>query len=128
MLAKDIPSTNVSRLFFSQVNLDALQLGIQNMVLNESEGKLRIGRQSDQELLSIMRALYLKHGKNLPHAVVEQVRTLNNDVLRFAVPRIMNELEMYKTYRKDAQDGPTFFDRPASTNTAGTKIIDVTKR
>lgn len=124
---KGFVSTPASQLFFSARNMALLQQGLRNMVLNKSSGKYRISDQSEAELLSIMRAVYLQHSRNTPDCSAQakqEVRELNTRVLAFAVPRILNEIEMYMTYKRD-REGPTFFDRPQSTSVAGTKVLNV---
>ena len=85
-------------LFFSQQNIDALQIGLKNMVANKTNGKHIIHPQSVTELSIIMRSMYLQYGLNLETNIVEQVKDLNQKVLDFAVPRILVDLEQYDKY------------------------------
>lgn len=124
-LRGNIQSTPVSKLFFSRDNIAAIQLGLRNMVLTKTCGKHRIGEQSVDELLTIMRNIFYQNAKNLPFAVVKQVQELNGLVLAFAVPRIINEIEQYNTYLNDIQKGPQFFDRPKDTSIYGTKTVEI---
>lgn len=117
----------VSELFFSDVNIDALQIGMHNMILNKSCGKYKIGRQSDKELSIIMRAIYLQNSKNSKYDVVGQVRSLNEEVLNFAVPRLLNELEMHDTYLKDIQKMPVPMSYGINTSVTGTKTLELRK-
>lgn len=109
----------VSDLFFSDRNIDALQLGLHNMVLDKSCGKYNIGRQSINELLVVMRGIYLQDSKNILHDVVGQVRDLNAQVLAFLVPRIMSELDMHETYIKDVNTMPVPISRGENTGIYG---------
>ena len=89
--------------FFSDDNIDALQIGMRNMVANVTEGEEIIGRQSDIELKIIMKAIYLEYGKNQNDNILEQVRDLNKKVLDFAVPRILVEIKQHKNYNQFMQ-------------------------
>lgn len=114
----------VSDLFFSRENVDLLQLGIRNMVLNKSCGKRRIGNQSYEELLQIMRAIYLQDALHQPYEIANQVKQLNTIVLNYCLPRIMNELEMRDTFIKDIQKMPMPMSYGESTSVAGTKYLE----
>lgn len=105
-LMPQVSRTAVSNLFFSKMNIDALQHGIRYGVYKKSGGKLVIGDQSRDELLTIMRSIYLVEGKNLPDAVREQVVELNRQVLDFSVPRVEREAYQYLKYRVDSTTQP----------------------
>jgi hypothetical protein len=60
-----------------------------------------VGRQSDTELLTIMRSVYQQFGRNQPTRVVHQVRELNAKVLDFCVPRVLQEALTYRRYLRD---------------------------
>ena len=115
----------VSELFFSDTNISALQHGIKTMVLNKSCGKHVIGNQSTDELLVIMRATYLKESVNSLFDVVGQVKTLNESVLKYSVPRIMNELKIYNTFIHDISVLPVPMRYGESTNVAGSKTLEL---
>jgi hypothetical protein len=127
MLKGNIESNPLSKLFFSDTNIAALQQGMRNMILNKTNGEYKIGNQSQDELLTVMRAIYFDKAKNLPYDVVNQVKQLNQCVLAYTVPRIIDEVKMYQTYLNDISSGPQFFDRPESTSVAGTKVLEIKK-
>jgi len=115
----------VSELFFSDYNVNALQRGIQNMVLNKSNGKFKIGPQSPNELLTIMRATYLQESINSVAEVVHQVKKLNELVLMYSVPRILSEIEMHNTYLHDVSTLPVPLKYGENTSVAGTKSLEL---
>ena len=115
--------TKLSQAFFSDINIDALQQGIKTLVYKKT-GNV-IPRQSDLELMIIMRAFYLQYSLNLPYNIIEQVRSLNKQVLDFAVPRIVREIEQYKLYRKEVSTLPIPIDRPVNMSSAGTKVLEI---
>jgi hypothetical protein len=102
-------TTPVSRLFFSPLNVEALQEGIRYRVYVESGDRFVIDRQSGTELAVVMRSLYLQHGDNRTgdrDDVIRQVRDLNAWVLNFCVPRIVQEIEISRYYRHDIANLP----------------------
>jgi len=114
--------TDVSDLFFSELNVNTLHEAVRYLVYKFSDCKYVIRRQSDEELQIIMRGIYLEHGKNIPVRVVEQVRDLNALVLDFAVPRILNEISSWETYQSQALRNPIpQLQRPTNVSVYGTK-------
>ena len=97
---KDLEKTPVSNIFFSRKNVDYLQYMMKKLVYKET-GHI-IGRQSDEELLIIMRSTYLQHAKNLAYDISRQVAELNYRVLKFSVyDKILPKVKGYVTYLYD---------------------------
>lgn len=109
--------------FFSDDNIEALQIGMRNMVSNATEGREVIGRQSDIELKIIMKAIYLEYGKNLNDNILDQVKDLNKKVLDYAVPRILVQIKQYKTYVRDASSVHLPMDRSVNVSNKGSKTL-----
>ena len=113
----------VNDLFFSQTNIDAIQTGLKNLVSNKTSGKHNIGNQSENELMIIMRGMYLQYGVNLQTDVVEQVKDLNKKVLDFSVPRILVDLEQYDKYVQDASQIHIPMERSTNVSNKGNKTL-----
>ena len=110
-------------LFFSDDNINALQLGMKNMVANETEGEHIIGKQDETQLRIIMRSIYYQYGLNLDTGILKQVRDLNKKVLDYAVNRILNEIEQYKMYIRDASQMAVPLARSQYESSKGTKVL-----
>ena len=122
---KGIHSNNpISQVFFSQTNLDALQEAIRYQVYMKSCKKHIIGRQSDTELKIIMRATYLDNAKHRSYDILPEVKRLNQLVLDFAVPRILQEINMYMTYKSDIDKLPDPMPRGQFASAKGTKVLE----
>jgi Family of unknown function (DUF5761) len=107
---KNIELNATGELFMSPMNVDALQDAIRYQVYVRSAGLHTIGRQSDLELSTIMRALHLQHGRNTtgPGGApdLEEVRRLNGIVIEYSVGRIVSEIGIYQQYRRDISSLP----------------------
>lgn len=114
----------VSNIFFSEANIEALQQGIRYRVFVETNGQFVIGRQSDQELKIIMRSIYLQYTKNAPHNCLDQVRDLNAKVLEWAVPEVLSNVKQYAVYKKDASTMPMPLEHAPLMSTKGTKVLE----
>lgn len=113
--------TEVSTLFFGDDNIEVLQSEIQRLI-KKKMGK-DIGRQSDEELLTIMRSLYSRYAD--PRAVDprREVSEMNNVVLRTCLPIIASAASAYDAYVRDASQMHTPLERGVQTSTKGTKTL-----
>lgn len=112
----------VSSLFFSRHNIDTLQSGIRYSVYKRSQNKHIIDNQSENDLMVIMRSIYLQYSKNLPYDIVEQVKRLNSMVLDYCVPNILREVNQYNNYTNDIGSLPIPLDHAKNMSSKGTKI------
>jgi len=117
-LGPDVECTDaVAREFAGARNVERLHAHIIKGVYDGSGGELRIGRQSDLELQSIMRSVYANEARHLPGDVTGQVMRLNASVLNYAVPQIISEARMHAYYMRDREQEqrnpfPRFADVP----------------
>jgi hypothetical protein len=121
---KNIHSDNeLSELFLSSVNVDILQDAIIGLVYEKSKHKYVIDRQSDTELRIIMRSIYLEHGRHKIYGTIDEVKRLNGLVLQFAVPRIMQEIQLYMTYKNDVDKIPEPLSRGDFISAKGSRTL-----
>ena len=121
-------STPLIKLFFSRFNINLLQEGLKSMVFKKSCGKYVIGNQSEDELLMIMRAIFLEHGNHIGFGEKKQVLELNSKVLLYSVPRIISSIEQYYLYLKDISEGPSYWDRNGkATSIKGERSLENTR-
>jgi len=118
--------TKLSDLYFSNDNINILQYGIRNKILNESNGEIYIGRQSDDELKIIMRSIYYQYSKNLDNDIIGQIRDLNEKVLEWSIPRIITNIKQYDRYISDITTMPVPLERAELTSEKGTKSLELT--
>ena len=121
-IVKGIHEKNtLTQVFFSKENLDHLQSLIIKLVYDRSYGKWRITRQSDNELLIIMRSIYLQYAKHLPYDIKGQIAELNKQVILDTVPRIMVKVEQHLGYQRDQGSTLRPIPRGELASAAGTK-------
>jgi len=118
--------TKLSDLYFSPDNINILQYGLRNSILNETNGKVNIGRQSDDELKIIMRSIYYQYGKNQENDIIGQIRELNQKVLDWSIPRIISNIKQYNKYIEDISTMPVPLERSQLTSEKGTKSMEFT--
>lgn len=93
------PLTPLNSAFFSRANVEQLHASIQRRVA-ESLG-LAIDKQSDWELLLIMRRTYLETANNWPEELDAEIERLNSMVLQEAVDVISKNITRYLVYRSN---------------------------
>lgn len=108
-------NTQLSDLFFSSQNIDIVQNGIRAEVYKLSKNKFVISRQSQDDLNTIMRSIFLSHSKNLPQDITGQIETLNNKVINEISPKLLGEVHGYMNYRRDISEIPAPLEYAKST-------------
>ena len=127
IISRNINCTGVSKVFFSIENINLLQRGIRNKILNETNGQFNIGRQKDDELKIVMRSIYFQYSKNLPNNINEQVLDLNTRVIDWCVPEIISNIKQTQRYIRDISTMPVPLERSVLPSGKGLKNLDVTK-
>ena len=127
MISRNTNCTGVSAIFFSDINVNLLQQGIRNKILNLSDGKYNIGKQSDTDLKIIMRSIYFQYGKNTSNNIKEQVLELNTRVIDWCVPEIISNIKQSDKYLMDISTMPVPLDRSILTTQKGLKNLEMMK-
>lgn len=116
-----LDKTTLSKLYFSSKNIDLVQEKIKNVVKTATENKISIDRQSDDELLIVMRSIYLQFGTNCESKVLEQVRALNDRVVKYCSQNVLSNISMYLKYLSDLKDTSRVTPYPLQTSIRGDK-------
>jgi hypothetical protein len=111
----------LNQTFFSPENVQIIQNLIRKTVYDQTPTHDVIDPQSTDDLLIIMRSMYLTYGRNEPYNVSGQIQELNDRVADWSVPKILSEISMFKTYKKDITTLPVPMTHPVSLSSAGTK-------
>jgi hypothetical protein len=96
IISNIVVPNSLSRTFFSNDNVERIQLQIINNVYKQSQKQ--ISKQSYQELQIIMKSIYLQYSRNLPNNIEEQVLTLNKYVIDECVSIIIPNVTQYNKY------------------------------
>ena len=127
LVSRNLNCTDVSSVFFSNNNIDLLQLGIRNRILNDTQGKYQIGKQSETDLKIIMRSIYFQYGKNLAENIKEQVLDLNTRVIEWSVNEIISNIKQSERYIMDISTLPVPLDRSTLPSQKGLRQLEITK-
>jgi hypothetical protein len=114
-------ATPLNQAYFSPANVQIVQNKLRKEVYDKSKAEFLVDEQSVDELLIVMRAMYLQYGKNRPDKIPEQIAELNQLVADWSVPKIIAECSMHKTYLHDIQNLPIPLAHPVLMTRTGSK-------
>ena len=110
-----LEENNLSRLFFSPQNIQAIQSMIRYYVHKLTDGQI-ISNQSPDELFIVMRSILLQYGNFVSSNVVPEIKRLNSKVVTICSEKISIELDQYNHYIVDLQKLPVPLDNPHYAN------------
>ena len=118
--------TIMSDLFLSEKNINLIQLRIINII--NDKYKYKISKQSKNELIIIMRSIYLNNATN-NYSSKNEIKTelvkLNNLVIGYCVKTIVNNIRSYELYLKKINNNLNPIDLPSNTNSKGDKQLEL---
>lgn len=112
-----IQETPMSNLFFSDMNIDVIQMTIRYQIFKDKNKN--IGYQSENELFTIMRSIYLQYANSVltSDKMLSNLKTLNKSVVDYSVGNIGEQLDQYDAYLEKISSAPVPMDRPQVSNT-----------
>lgn len=100
-LAGNLERSRLSDTFFSQKNIQIIQNGIRKGVYDKSRQQITIDKQPEDQIVTVMRSMYLQHSKNLETNIPQQIEELNKYVLNYCINNVYNEAVAYIKYKQD---------------------------
>lgn len=118
--------TIMSDLFLSEKNINLIQLKIINIV--NDKYKYKISRQSEKELIIIMRSIYLNNATNNyknKNEIKNELIKLNNLVIGYCIKNIVNNIKSHELYLKKINNDLIPINLPSNTNNKGDKQLEL---
>lgn len=117
-------SDGMTLLFYSPDNIKRIQKMIKEEVTKRTFGKFKLmADQREEDVLVVMRGVYLGNTKFLPNQIVRQVKLLNKLVIDFVVPDIITNIKQAYSYIEDINKPLEPIMRPLNVNNAGRKLL-----
>jgi len=117
--------TPLNTLFFCKFNVGVLQRGIRQNI--KTKFNKSIDYQNEDDLVSIMRAVFV-YNSSMPYSDVNaQVKDLNQRVINEASEQIATSLAQYLGYIRDINSPHIPMAIPINTSTYGNKLNTDTK-
>ena len=101
-LTGNFERSKLSDLFFSKQNIQNIQNLLIRGVYEKSNSQILIDKQPEDNIVIVMRSMYLQYSKNLDNKLNEQVNELNSYVLNYCIPKVYSEAVAYLKYKQDA--------------------------
>ena len=112
-----IQESPMSNLFFSDLNVKAIQMTIRYIIFTEK--KKKIGFQSENELFVIMRSIYLQNANSVltSDKMLTNLKTLNEKVVSYSVKNVSDQIDQYDGYLEKISSAPVPMEHPRQANT-----------
>jgi len=95
--------TELSKYFFSDANINLINKQLVLKVYKKSGKKYKIPFQNKDDMLVVMRYVWIQDSKNLDFNIKEQITTLNCRVVGEIYPNVMTNIEQYIKYLEDVE-------------------------
>lgn len=116
-----IERSQLSDTFFSEKNINLLKVALAKTIERSSGFQISPEAQSTNELVLVMRSVFLRDARHLPEDIPGQIQTLNSAILKEIVPRVLDKIQQTLSYRRDKSQQPLPMDRPLYMSNSGTK-------
>ena len=83
----------------------------------------KISKQSQDELLIVMRSIFLQYSKNLDYNLQKQINELNKHVLKYCINNVYTNLQQYNHYINDITKEQQILDKPEFVDIKGEKTL-----
>ena len=92
-------------------------------VYKKTNNKHLITKQNEDELIIVMKSIFLQNSRNYDSELQYQLNTLNKLVLDYCVPNVYTNLLQYLKYLEDITKEQYVMDRPQSVDIKGNKTL-----
>ena len=118
--------TIMSDLFLSEQNINLIQLQTINII--NKNYNYKISKQSKNELIIIMRSIYLNNATNnyfTENDLKNELKKLNSIVINYCVDNIIKNINSHLLYLKKINNNRDVIDLPTNTNSKGDKQLQL---
>ena len=116
----------ISDLFLSEKNINLIHLKIINSI--QEKYNYKISKQSKNELLIIMRSIYLNNCTNNfsnKNEIKKELNKLNNLVINYSINNIIKNIKSYELYLDKINNNLQPNEIPISTTNKGDKTLEL---
>jgi hypothetical protein len=106
---------DIEDFFFSDENIDLINKKLILSIYKITKGEYKIENQAKENLLIVMRYIFIEYCKHLPYNIIEQIKELNCKVINEIVPMIITNITQHTKYLEDIQSGLKLLSLPINT-------------
>lgn len=116
--------SELSKLFFSDQNIQRIQKMIRRAVTEATKGEFKLDTDQDpKDVFFVMRATYMEYARFLPSGTVRQCKALNRKVVSESISGILTNLRQSHGYLKEINKPLSPIPRPININGKGRKQL-----
>jgi hypothetical protein len=93
--------TDLENIFFSDENINIINKKLIYSLYYISDKKIKIVEQSKENLLIIMRYIFIEYAKHLPFNIKLQIEELNNQIIKELIPQLLTSITQRINYIKE---------------------------
>jgi hypothetical protein len=112
--------------FFSDENISLINKQLIMSVYKKTNGYLKISEQSKENLIIVMRYIYLEYARHLPYDISGQIRELNCQVVGEILPKVITEAMQRIAYLDEINSSRKIIPLPINVHKGNRNIQSVT--
>jgi len=101
--------------FFSKENIEIINRQLILRVYQKTNKKFLICRQKENDLIIVMRYVFIEHSRNLPYDIEGQIKNLNCIVVGEILPTVITNVDQKIGYLRDISTQPVGPPLPINT-------------
>jgi hypothetical protein len=101
--------------FFSKENIDLINKQLILRVYQVSKKKFKICPQKEEDLIIVMRYIFIEYARNLPFDIAGQIKDLNCNVVGEILPTVISNVDQKVGYLRDISTQPVGPPLPINT-------------
>jgi len=117
--------TTLSDIFFSDENINIINKQLVLTVYKRSKKQIKIDLQRKQDILIVMRYIWIQYARNLPYKIKKQITKLNCYVVGEIAPQIITAAEQNIVYLKNLGKPIKPIPRPLNVNKLGQTLPSI---
>lgn len=116
--------SELSKLFFSDQNIQRIQKMIRKAVTDATKGEFKVDVDQDpKDIFFVMRATYMEYARFLPNGTVRQCKALNRKAIQQLLPSLLTNLRQDYGYLKEINKPLSPIPRPINVNAKGRRVL-----
>ena len=113
-------------IFFSDENIVLINRQLILSIFNKTNGKIKISDQSKEQLIIVMRYVFLEHARHLPYDIKGQIKELNCRVVGEILPSIMTNATQRINYLDEINNPRKILPLPVNVHKGKQNLSSVT--
>ncbi len=116
---------DLENVFFSDENISLINKQLILSVFKKTNGKIKISEQSKENLIIVMRYVFLEHSRHLPYDIAGQIRELNCRVVGEVLPNIITNATQRIDYLDEINNPRKLLPLPVNVNKSNRNLQSV---